>query len=119
MYAWKSGDCDVLKYVNKGVTNQELTLAGKKAKEAGFELSLYWMPGLGGRSMTRQHAVNTAKALNEINQDFVRTRRLVPRRGPRSTKSGIGGLQIAIAPRRAWENKDDGRALGDYRKSLL
>jgi len=45
MYAWKSGDCDVLKYVNKGVTNQELTLAGKKAKEAGFELSLTGCPG--------------------------------------------------------------------------
>jgi len=82
MYAWKSGDGDVLKYVNKGVASQELILTGKKAKEAGFEQSLYWMPGLGGRSMTRQHAVNTVKVLNEINPDFVRTRRLVPRRGP-------------------------------------
>ena len=77
----ESGDDDVLKYVNKGVTSQELILAGKKAKEAGFELSLYWMPGLGGRSMTRQHAVNTVKVLNEINPDFVRTRRFVPRKG--------------------------------------
>ena len=77
----ESGDDDVLKYVNKGVTSQELILAGRKAKEAGFELSLYWMPGLGGKSMTRQHAVNTAKVLNEINPDFVRTRRFVPRRG--------------------------------------
>lgn len=77
----ESGDDYVLKYVNKGVTSQELISAGKKAKEAGFELSLYWMPGLGGKSMTRQHAVNTAKVLNEINPDFVRTRRFVPRKG--------------------------------------
>jgi radical SAM superfamily enzyme YgiQ (UPF0313 family) len=74
----ESGDDDVLKYVNKGVTSQELILASRKAKEAGFELSLYWMPGLGGKSMTKQHAINTAKVLNEVNPDFVRTRRFVP-----------------------------------------
>ncbi|NHW44260.1 MAG: radical SAM protein [Candidatus Verstraetearchaeota archaeon] len=77
----ESGDDDVLKYVNKGVTSQELILASRKAKEAGFELSLYWMPGLGGKSMTKQHAINTAKVLNEVNPDFVRTRRFVPRKG--------------------------------------
>ncbi|MEM0011217.1 MAG: radical SAM protein [Candidatus Bathyarchaeia archaeon] len=77
----ESGDDEVLKYVNKGVTSQEIILAGRRAKDAGFELSLYWMPGLGGRAMTRQHAVNTAKVLNEVNPDFVRTRRFIPRRG--------------------------------------
>lgn len=77
----ESGDDEVLKYVNKGVTSQELIVAGRKAKEAGFELSLYWMPGLGGKSMSKQHALNTAKVLNEINPDFVRTRRFIPRRG--------------------------------------
>ncbi|MEM2214653.1 MAG: radical SAM protein [Candidatus Nezhaarchaeales archaeon] len=77
----ESGDDEVLKYVNKGVTSQELIAAGKKAKETGFELSLYWMPGLGGKSMSRQHALNTAKVLSKINPDFVRTRRFIPRKG--------------------------------------
>lgn len=74
----ETGDDELLKYINKGVTSQELVLAGRKVKDAGFEFSLYWMPGLGGKTMTKQHAINTAKVLNEINPDFVRSRRFIP-----------------------------------------
>lgn len=76
----ETGDDELLKYVNKGVTSEEHILAGRKAKEAGFELSVYWMPGLGGKAMTEQHAKNTARVLNEINPDFVRSRRFIPRK---------------------------------------
>ncbi|UCE57964.1 MAG: radical SAM protein [Candidatus Bathyarchaeota archaeon] len=76
----ETGDDEVLKYVKKGVTSEEHVLAGKKAKEAGFELSEYWMPGLGGKTWSEQHASNTAKVLNEIDPDFVRSRRFVPRK---------------------------------------
>jgi radical SAM superfamily enzyme YgiQ (UPF0313 family) len=76
----ETGDDELLKYVNKGVTSEEHVLAGRKAKEAGFELSEYWMPGLGGKTMTEQHARNTARVLNQINPDFVRSRRFVPRK---------------------------------------
>ena len=76
----ETGDDDLLKYVNKGVTSEEHILAGRKAKKAGFELSEYWMPGLGGKTMSEQHAMNTAKVLNAINPDFVRSRRFVPRK---------------------------------------
>lgn len=77
----ETGDNDLLNYMNKGVTGEEQVLAGKKAKKAGFELSEYWMPGLGGRAMSEQHARNTAKALSAIDPDFVRSRRFVPREG--------------------------------------
>jgi radical SAM superfamily enzyme YgiQ (UPF0313 family) len=76
----ETGDDELLKYVNKGVTSEEHVLAGRKAKEAGFELSEYWMPGLGGKAMSEQHARNTARVLNAINPDFVRSRRFVPRK---------------------------------------
>jgi len=76
----ETGDDELLKYVNKGVTSEEHVLAGRKAKEAGFELSEYWMPGLGGKTMSEQHAMNTARVLNAINPDFVRSRCFVPRR---------------------------------------
>ncbi len=39
------------------------------------------MPGLGGRTRSRQHAGNTAKALNEIDPDFIRLRPYIPRKG--------------------------------------
>ncbi len=76
----ETGDDELLKYVNKGVTSEEHALAGRKAKEAGFELSEYWMPSLGGKAMSEQHARSTARVLNEINPDFVRSRRFVPRK---------------------------------------
>jgi len=37
------------------------------------------MPDLGGRSMSDQHARNTARVLNEINPHFIRSRPFVPR----------------------------------------
>jgi radical SAM superfamily enzyme YgiQ (UPF0313 family) len=70
----ESGDDEVLRYVDKGVTAQEQIAGGRKAKEAGFELSEYVMPDLGGRSMSEQHARNTARVLNEIDPDFIRMR---------------------------------------------
>ncbi len=74
----ETGDDDLLKYVDKGVTSAEQIEAGKKAKEAGFELSEYVMPDLGGRARSQQHALNTARVLNEIDPDFIRLRPFVP-----------------------------------------
>jgi radical SAM superfamily enzyme YgiQ (UPF0313 family) len=73
----ESGDDEVLRYVAKGVTAEEQIAGGKKAKAAGFELSEYVMPDLGGRSMSDQHARNTARVLNEIDPDFIRMRPFV------------------------------------------
>jgi radical SAM superfamily enzyme YgiQ (UPF0313 family) len=74
----ETGDDELLKYVDKGVTSAEQIEAGKKAKEGGFELSEYVMPDLGGRAKSYQHAKNTAKVLNEIDPDFIRLRPFVP-----------------------------------------
>ncbi len=70
----ETGDDEVLSYVDKGVTAAEHIEAGKKAKEAGFELSEYVMIDLGGRAKSDQHARNTARVLNEIAPDFIRLR---------------------------------------------
>lgn len=75
----ETGDEDLLSYIDKGVTVEEHIIAGKKVKEAGFELSEYIIPGLGGRKLWVQHAENTARVLNEIDPHFIRSRPLVPR----------------------------------------
>ncbi len=75
----ETGDDELLKYVDKGVTAEQHIIAGRKAKEAGFELSVYVMPDLGGRARSEQHAKNTARVLNEINPDYIRLRAFVPR----------------------------------------
>jgi hypothetical protein len=72
----ESGYDPILEYIQKGVTARELVIAGKKVKQSGISLSEYIMPGLGGKSMWREHAVETARLLNQINPDFIRVRTL-------------------------------------------
>jgi len=74
----ESGDDELLERIMKGVTSQEHIVAGRKAMEAGFQLSEYWMPGLGGKERWRQHAENTARVLNEIDPDYARSRPFFP-----------------------------------------
>ncbi len=70
----ESGDDELLKRIKKGVTAQGHIKGGRKAIEAGFQLSEYWMPGLGGVQMWRNHASHTAEVLNQINPHYVRSR---------------------------------------------
>ena len=77
----ETGDDELLKIIRKGVTASEQIEGGKKAMAAGLQLSLYWMPDLGGRERWRQHAENTARVLNEINPHYIRSRPFVPRCG--------------------------------------
>ena len=72
----ETGDAELLEIIQKGATPEEMILGGKKALEAGFELSEYIMPGLGGREMWQQHVRGTAHVLNEVNPHFIRLRTL-------------------------------------------
>ena len=72
----ESGSDEVLKMVKKGVTKEQHIQAGQKVKKAGIELSEYYMPGLGGKKLWKEHALETADALNQINPDFIRLRTL-------------------------------------------
>ncbi|XPV75027.1 MAG: radical SAM protein [Desulfovibrio sp.] len=72
----ESGSDIVLKNVRKGTDKATQILAGQKIKRAGIELSEYYMPGLGGKALSRENALETADALNQINPDFIRLRTL-------------------------------------------
>ena len=72
----ESGSNKVLKMTQKGVTKETQVKAGLKVKKAGMELSEYVMPGLGGKAYSKEHAVETADALNQIDPDFIRLRTL-------------------------------------------
>ena len=74
----ESGDDEILRFVNKGATSDEMIEAGHMIKEAGIELSEFVMPGLGGEAMSEQHARGTASVLNATDPDFVRMRPLQP-----------------------------------------
>jgi len=72
----ESGSDEVLTMVCKGVTSEEHIKAGTNIRQAGIELSEYFMPGLGGVKLSVQNALETAKVMNLINPDFIRLRTL-------------------------------------------
>lgn len=72
----ESGFDPLLQYVKKGVTSKEHIEAGIKVKASGISLSEYVVLGLGGKRWWREHAIETAKVLNQINPDFIRVRTL-------------------------------------------
>ena len=72
----ETGYDPLLQFIKKGVTAQEHIEAGRRVKESGISLSEYVVLGLGGRGVWREHAVETAKVLNQINPDFIRIRTL-------------------------------------------
>ncbi len=72
----ETGSDKVLARIKKGVDKKTHIKAGKKIKQAGMELSEYIMPGLGGRDLSTEHALESADALNQINPDFIRLRTL-------------------------------------------
>ena len=76
----ESGYDPVLKFIKKGVTAAEHVEGGRKIVESGISLSEYIIPGLGGDKWSMEHAVETAKVLNQINPDFIRLRSLQVRR---------------------------------------
>lgn len=71
-----------------------------------MELSEYVMPGLGGQEMWREHTIETAKVLNQINPHFIRLRSLrVPRRVPLYQKLRDGTFTMQTDDMLAEETK--------------
>ncbi len=75
----ESGDDEVLLRIRKGTSAQQQIQAGRWVCEAGMQLSLYVILGIGGRGRSIPHARETARVINAISPDFVRLRTFVPK----------------------------------------
>jgi len=76
----ESGDDVVLERIKKGTNSLKTIAAGKYTMEAGIELSLYVILGIGGVERTHQHVKETVRVLNEISPTFIRLRTFVPKK---------------------------------------
>lgn len=77
----ESGDDEVLKEIRKGTTAAEIISAGTKLKQAGIEVSEYYLAGAGGKKYSEQHALNSARVLNAFCPEYIRLRTFVPQPG--------------------------------------
>lgn len=77
----ESGDDETLKHIKKGTDSRQQIQAGKWVMDAGMELSLYVILGIGGQTRWEAHARETTRVLNRINPHFIRLRTFVPKDG--------------------------------------
>ncbi len=67
----ESGSDQVLQKMNKGHTAAEIIAAGQKVRRCGIALSVTAITGLGGPELLREHAVETARAFNAMNPEYI------------------------------------------------
>ena len=63
----ESGSDKVLRYVEKGETKEQTVRACRKALTAGMKLSAMILLGLGGQSLSKEHAEETADVISAVN----------------------------------------------------
>jgi radical SAM superfamily enzyme YgiQ (UPF0313 family) len=69
----ESGDDLVLERVNKGETFESSLAALGKIKASGGKSSVMILNGMGGRRYSEQHAVNSARLMNEAQPEYLST----------------------------------------------
>ncbi|MCE5253394.1 MAG: radical SAM protein [Actinomycetia bacterium] len=67
----ESGDDETLARTGKGATSAQIIEACRKAKRAGFALSLTAILGLGGVERSLEHARATGRAFSAIDPDYI------------------------------------------------
>lgn len=86
----ESGDDEILQRVNKGETGESTRSALLKIKEAGLTSSVMVLNGLGGKTLSRQHAINTARLCNETQPDYLSTLVVSFPQGEQRFREGFG-----------------------------
>ena len=77
----ESGDNDVLHHIQKGETFSTTIEGINKSKIAGMNSSVMIINGVGGKELTQQHAINSAKVLNETQPKYASTLVLTAHKG--------------------------------------
>jgi len=67
----ESGDDDVLKQINKGVTAEKLISEGRKVKAAGIKISVTVLLGIAGEERSLEHARATGKLLSSMDPNYI------------------------------------------------
>jgi radical SAM superfamily enzyme YgiQ (UPF0313 family) len=67
----ESGDDVTLHKIDKGASADFMIAMGKKAREAGFKLSVTVLLGIAGRQRSRMHAEATGRVLSAIDPEYV------------------------------------------------
>ena len=94
----ESGDDELLKNINKGENYQSTEEALVKARKAGIKLSVMILNGMGGKNLSHQHALNSAKLINAIQPEYLSTLVLSFPFGEEHFRKKFKGEYISMTP---------------------
>jgi biotin synthase-like enzyme len=92
----ESGSDRILKMIRKGTRADQIIEGGKRVVQAGLSLCLYIIPGIGGKDLSDENALESARVVNAVNPDFVRFRSLYAR--PRTPLADMIALGTFTPP---------------------
>ncbi|MBW4933248.1 radical SAM protein [Marinobacter sp. F4206] len=99
----ESGDDEILRRVNKGESWESTRSALLKIREAGLTSSVMVLNGLGGETLSRQHAVNTATLCNETQPDYLSTLVVSFPQGEERFRAGFGDDFVPLSQQGLFE----------------
>lgn len=95
----ESGSDEILRRIDKGADSREIIEAGQKIKEAGILLSVTLISGLGGKKLWKDHAIESAKAINKMIPDYLGLLTLMAEPGTGLYKDIASGEFELLTPR--------------------
>lgn len=99
----ESGDSEVLEAILKG-ESYETTIEGiNKSKSVGMDTSVMIINGVGGKVLTKQHAINSAKVLNATQPKYVSTLVLTVHKGLEHYKNRYIGEFVELNTKELFE----------------
>jgi radical SAM superfamily enzyme YgiQ (UPF0313 family) len=94
----ESGHDQVLADLAKGVDAAEMIRVARKAHEADVQLSTMILLGAGGRALSREHAVESARVVSAIDPRFVSTLVMTPVEGTPLMEAAQRGEVDELSP---------------------
>jgi len=99
----ESGSDAVLSSIKKGVTASEMIKAGRKLICSGVKLSVTLISGIGGKNLWREHDMESAKVLNEIDPHYLGLLTLLVEPGTEMEQQVAKGEFQLLGPREVLE----------------
>jgi len=94
----ESGHDEVLTNLKKGVDAETMIRVAGKATAAGVKLSTMILLGVGGRRLSREHALESARVVSEINPRFLSTLVVTPVEGTPLHEQAMAGAFDDLSP---------------------
>ena len=86
----ESGDDTVLRHIDKGETFDSTALALIRAQQAGIKTSVMVINGIGGKAYSDQHALESARLVNQVQPHYLATLVLTFHRDKQKVIEGYG-----------------------------